>query len=88
MSTLTAQNSVDIRQRVCAIARTWLRTPYHHMGRVNGAGVDFAMFPLEVYREAQLLPAITISRFSQDFRRRIIFDGRKIEFRFGTENDG
>ena len=58
MSSTQAGNSELVagsRNRVCRIARSWLGTPYHHMGRVKGAGVDCAMFPLEVYREE--LPA-------------------------------
>ena len=67
MSTPTRDKSVDIRLKVCAIARTWLRTPYHHMGRVRGAGVDCAMFPLEVYREAGLMPAIDVPYYPIDW---------------------
>lgn len=52
---------------VCAIARSWLGTPYHHRGRVKGAGVDCAMFPLEVYREAGLIPDLEIPYYPQDW---------------------
>lgn len=40
------------RELVIAEARTWLRTPYHHEGAVKGAGVDCAMLPICVYRNA------------------------------------
>ena len=43
-------------QKVAEIAKLWLGTPYHHMGRVRGAGADCAMMPLEVYTEAGILP--------------------------------
>jgi cell wall-associated NlpC family hydrolase len=46
------------RQAVVSEARTWLRTPYHHMGRVKGAGCDCAMFPAEVYAAAGVIPPI------------------------------
>jgi cell wall-associated NlpC family hydrolase len=41
----------DAEQRACVVAeaRSWLRTPYHHHGRVKGAGVDCAMLPYAVY---------------------------------------
>jgi|SRR5579859_939565 len=52
---------------VCSIARSWLGTPYHHMGRVKSAGVDCAMFPLEVYREAGLLPEVEVPFYPQDW---------------------
>lgn len=39
------------RQRAAVIkeAETWLLTPYHHQGRVKGAGVDCATILLEVF---------------------------------------
>ena len=37
------------------------------MGRVKGAGVDCAMFPLEVYREAGLIGDIDIPYYPQDW---------------------
>ena len=55
------------RAQVCAIARSWIGTPYHHMGRVKGAGVDCAMFPLEVYREAGLIGEVEVPYYSADW---------------------
>src|SRR5438874_8983310 len=55
------------RELVCAIARQWIGTPYHHMGRVKGAGVDCAMFPLEVYRKAGLVDDIEVPFYPQDW---------------------
>ena len=52
---------------VCTIARSWLGTAYHHMGRVKGAGVDCAMFPLEVYREAGLIGVVAIPFYPPDW---------------------
>lgn len=37
-------------------ALTWLGTPWHHQGRVRGAGVDCGMFLLEVYESAGVMP--------------------------------
>jgi len=55
------------REGVCAVARSWLGTPYHHMGRVKGAGVDCAMFPLEVYRAAGIVDDIAVPYYPQDW---------------------
>ena len=46
------------RIRVCLAAKSWLGTPYHHQGRVKGAGVDCGTLILEVYAEAGLVPHI------------------------------
>jgi hypothetical protein len=44
-------NSIEIQQRDAVVveARTWLRTPYHTMGRVKGAGCDCYTLLLEVF---------------------------------------
>jgi len=52
---------------ICSVARSWLGTPYHHLGRVKGAGVDCAKFPLEVYREAGLIGHIEIPYYPPDW---------------------
>lgn len=40
---------LEQRNAVVKEAETWLRTPYHHMGRIKGAGVDCATLLAEVY---------------------------------------
>jgi cell wall-associated NlpC family hydrolase len=59
--------SVSADVEVVALAKEWLGTPYHHMGRIKGAGVDCAMFPLEVYRAAGLLPGLDIPFYPHDW---------------------
>lgn len=44
------------RAKVVEEAKTWLGTPYHHMGRVKGQGVDCAMLIAEVYERAGMIP--------------------------------
>lgn len=44
------------REQVIHTAKEWLRTPYHHLGKVKGCGADCAMFPLAVYQECGILP--------------------------------
>ncbi len=53
MKQLTAEQ----RTNVVRAAREWLGTPYHHHGRIKGAGADCAMFPLAVYQACGVLPA-------------------------------
>jgi len=44
------------REAAIAEAITWLRTPYHHMGRIKGAGVDCAQILIAVYSAAGVIP--------------------------------
>ena len=55
------------REAVIAEAVTWLRTPYHHMGRVKGAGTDCAMLLAEVFEKVGLLPHLDIEHYPQDW---------------------
>lgn len=57
----------DLRQRVADEARRWLRTPYHHQGRVLGAGVDCAMLLIEVYHACGLIPRIDPRPYPADW---------------------
>jgi|SRR5579872_5949975 len=62
MSSTTAARAAVIR-----CARGWLRTPYHHRGRVKGAGVDCAMLLAEVYAEAGLVAPLAIPHYPPDW---------------------
>lgn len=55
------------RKRVVKIAESWLRTPYRHMGRVKGAGVDCLTLLAEVFHEAALVPKVQIEFYPQDW---------------------
>jgi cell wall-associated NlpC family hydrolase len=55
------------RAAVVAEARTWLRTPYHHMGRVKGAGVDCLMLLAEVFERVGLVPHLEIEHYPPDW---------------------
>ncbi|HLN23832.1 MAG TPA: NlpC/P60 family protein [Patescibacteria group bacterium] len=55
------------RAAVVAEARSWLRTPYHHMGRVKGVGVDCAMLPAEVYAACGLIPPQSVEFYPMDW---------------------
>ena len=55
------------RQRVVAEAETWLRTPYHHMGRIKGGGTDCLMLLAEVYEAAGVIPHIDVPFYPPDW---------------------
>lgn len=48
----------DAQQRMAVVdeALTWLGTPYHHLGRVKGAGTDCGQFLAGVYDAAGVIP--------------------------------
>jgi len=57
----------DIRRAVVAEAATWLRTPYHHMGRVKDAGTDCLMLLAEVYEAAGVIPHVDVPFYPPDW---------------------
>lgn len=55
------------RELVIQEAETWLGTPYHHMARVKGAGVDCGQLPLGVYYNTGCIPYIKTEYYPPDF---------------------
>lgn len=55
------------RAAVVKIAKSWLGTPYHHMGRIKGAGVDCLTILAETFHEAKLIPKIEVSYYPKDW---------------------
>lgn len=55
------------RERVVAAAKTWLGTPYHHRGRVKGAGIDCLTILAETFAEAGLIPPAHIPYYPKDW---------------------
>ena len=55
------------RAVVTAEAATWLRTPYHHMGRVKGGGTDCLMLLAGVYEAAGVIPHIEVPFYPPDW---------------------
>lgn len=51
------------RLRVCAIARAWIGTPYHHQARLKGIGADCTFFAA-VYEEAGLIPHVPVTPYA------------------------
>jgi cell wall-associated NlpC family hydrolase len=56
-----------VRATVVAEARSWARTPWHHEGRVKGAGVDCAMFLIEVFVAAGLIEPPPVEHYPPDW---------------------
>ncbi len=57
----------QIRARITEEAKSWLKTPFHHEGRVKGAGVDCGMLILEVYERVGLIPHVVPPHYGPDF---------------------
>lgn len=55
------------RLEVVQEAMSWIGTPYHHMGRVKGAGVDCGMLLAEVYERAGVMPRIEPEAYPADW---------------------
>jgi cell wall-associated NlpC family hydrolase len=56
-----------LRAKVIEEARTWLATPFHHEGRVKGAGVDCAQILIAVYSAAGVVKEFTPEHYSYQF---------------------
>jgi len=52
---------------VVAEAREWLRTPYVHMGRLKGIGVDCGMLLIEVYGNALGIEKPNVGNYTSDW---------------------
>lgn len=55
------------REEIVEEAGTWLKTPWHHMARVKGAGVDCANFLAGVYHAAGLVPDLDFGHYPIDW---------------------
>lgn len=55
------------RVAVVAEAQTWQGTPFHHLARVKGAGVDCAQLLIGVYHACGLIPAIDTGYYPPDW---------------------
>lgn len=48
------------RDLIVSVAESWLRTPFHHMARLKGVGVDCAHLLAAVYEEAGLIDPVVL----------------------------
>jgi len=55
------------RQKVLKVAEEWLGTPFHHLQRKKGAGVDCGQFLLGVFEECGFIPNVTTQYYTRDF---------------------
>ncbi len=55
------------RAAVVREAMAWVGTPYHHQGRIKGAGVDCAFLLVEVFHACGLIPAIDPRPYPPDW---------------------
>jgi hypothetical protein len=60
-------DEAEARDRVDAIAQTWLGTKFHDHARVKGAGVDCAQILLATFEEAGLIPPTNVGPYSAQF---------------------
>ena len=63
-----AKISADPR-RIAVIEQAlgWLRTPYHHMARVKGVGIDCLTLLAEVYERAGVIPHVEVPFYPPDW---------------------
>jgi cell wall-associated NlpC family hydrolase len=57
----------EMRDRLDAVARTFVGTPFHDHGEVKGAGVDCATFLKVVAQEAGVVAPFTLDHYSPQF---------------------
>ncbi len=62
-----SDKTTALRQAVLEEAETWLKTPFHHLQRCKGAGVDCGQFLLGVYHNAGCMPHIQTEYYPRDF---------------------
>ena len=55
------------RDAVVSEAMTWLRTPYHHLARVKGHGVDCAQILIAVYSACGIVEDFKTEEYSKDW---------------------
>jgi cell wall-associated NlpC family hydrolase len=78
----------DQRAQVVSIARSYIGTPYHHMGRIKGVGVDCATLLVLTYVEAGIIqpfdlpfysPQWHLNRGAESYLEQVIKRAREID---------
>jgi cell wall-associated NlpC family hydrolase len=64
---MTTLDEMLQRELVVDEALSWQGTPYHHRGRIKGAGVDCGMILCEVYERAGVLPHVDPGEYVPDW---------------------
>ena len=60
---------MSTRAQVVAESRRWIGTPYHHHGRVLGAGVDCAQILCAVYEACGLVSHVDPGAYPRDWHK-------------------
>lgn len=55
------------RVAIIAEAESWLRTPFHHQGRIKGVGTDCLMLLAEVYERAGVIAHVEPPYYPRDW---------------------
>jgi len=55
------------RAAVVAAAKSWLRTPFHHGGRIKGVGVDCVQLLMATYEEAGVASVAPLAPYAIDW---------------------
>jgi cell wall-associated NlpC family hydrolase len=55
------------RSKIVQEALTWLGTPYHHTGRVKGAGTDCGMLILQCFITTGLIDPVKVGAYAMDW---------------------
>jgi len=64
---MTPKKEKELRDKIIAEAKSWIRTPYHHEAGVKGAGVDCGYFLIKVFSESGCMPDIKPAHYPKDF---------------------
>lgn len=64
---MTLLREQEMRRRLVAEGMTWLKTPYHHHGRVKGVGVDCAQILIAVAAEVGVVEAFDPGNYARDW---------------------
>lgn len=55
------------REKVVEVAKSWLRTPYHHRAKLKGCGVDCGQILVAVFSEAGVIDDFDTGEYPQDW---------------------
>lgn len=56
-----------IREQIKQEALTWVGTPYHHMGKIKGVGVDCAQILIKIYSSVGLISDFDTGYYPMDW---------------------
>lgn len=60
-------DELRLRLQVVQEVLTWQGTPYHHQGRIHGAGVDCGTLLIETYEAVGVIPKMATPEYPHDW---------------------